>query len=154
MYAGPGLPTFVNSYPPNAVQGGSAYLTPAGQGTCQHVPPGPFPQPGNSGCTEDVPDNGEGPDADGGIHGRPRPLPLTIHHARLCDSLKHSLFVSPGPPMLDLPVYKDAILKLQYAASNLKKTQQKFFLNVGIKRPCDSKPNALLWLRVSASACW
>ena len=56
--------------------------------------------------------------------------------------------------MLDLPVYKDAILKLQYAASNLKKTQQKFFLNVGIKRPCDSKPNALLWLRVSASARW
>ena len=48
-----------------------------------------------------------------------------------------------GPPMLDLPVYKNAILKLQYAASNLKKTQQKFFLNVGIKRPCDSKPNAL-----------
>ena len=45
--------------------------------------------------------------------------------------------------MLDLPVYKNAILKLQYAASNLKKTQQKFFLNVGIKRPCDSKPNAL-----------
>ena len=105
----PGLPSFVNSYPPNALQEGSAYLTPAGQGTCKEVPPGPYAQPGPSGCTEDVPDNGEGPDADGGIYGR--------------------------PPMLDLPVYKNAMTKLQYAAKNLEETKQKFFLNVGIKRP-------------------
>ena len=78
-------------------------------GTCHDVPPGPFANPGPSGCTEDVPDNGEGPDVDGQIHGR--------------------------PPMLDLPVYKNAITKLQFAAKNLKETKQKFFLNVGIKRP-------------------
>jgi hypothetical protein len=108
----PSLPKFVNSYPPNAIQAGSAYLTPAGQGTCQHVPPKPFFSPGASGCTEDVPDSGEGPDADGGIHGR--------------------------PPMLDKPVYKNAIAKLQFAAQNLAATsgsKQKFFPNVGIKRP-------------------
>jgi hypothetical protein len=28
----PGLPKFINSYPPNSVQAGSAYFTPAGQG--------------------------------------------------------------------------------------------------------------------------
>lgn len=50
-----GLPKFINSYPPNPAQAGSAYFTPAGQGTCAGVPPGPFAFPGHSGCTEDVP---------------------------------------------------------------------------------------------------
>lgn len=54
-------------------------------------------------------DDGEGGDSDGGIDGR--------------------------PPMLDTPVFKNAITKLRYAAENLKDTGQKFFLNVGIKRP-------------------
>jgi hypothetical protein len=110
MVACPGLPTFQNSYPPLSLTGGGgAYLTPAGQGSCTGVPPGPFPFPERGGCTEDIPDDGEGPDADGGIHGR--------------------------PPMLDQPVWKNAIQKLTFAAKNLNDTGQNFFLNVGIKRP-------------------
>eukprot|EP01047_Picozoa_sp_COSAG01_P018383 COSAG01_NODE_993_length_12256_cov_6.798964_17_plen_501_part_00 len=107
----PGLPRFVNSYPPNEIQGGgAAYLTPAGQGTCQRVPVGPFGSPHHgAGCTEAVPLSGDGAGADGSIDGR--------------------------PPMLDLPVFKNAKVKLQFAAAHWATTGQPFFLNVGIKRP-------------------
>ena len=44
----PGLPTFVNSYPKNDLQNGGAYLTPAGQGSCDGVPDGPYGNPGGS----------------------------------------------------------------------------------------------------------
>jgi hypothetical protein len=39
------------------------------------------------------------------------------------------------PPMLDLPVFEDAKLKLKYASENLALTGQPFYLAVGIKRP-------------------
>jgi len=109
----PGLPAFDNSYPPSAADNHGAYLTPAGQGVCNNVPNGPFGGNGGAlggaGCTEDVPDNGEGDGKDGSIDGR--------------------------SPLIDVPVFKDAKLKLEFAAANLKKTGQPFFLNVGIKRP-------------------
>jgi arylsulfatase A-like enzyme len=40
-----------------------------------------------------------------------------------------------SPPMLDHPVYVDAIAKLRYAKANRDATGQPFFLGVGIKRP-------------------
>ena len=67
--------------------------------------------PPNAGqyCTEAVPDTGEGTGPDGSIDRR--------------------------PPMLDLPVFLDARNKLEAAAANQAKTGQRFFLEVGIKRP-------------------
>eukprot|EP00729_Bicosta_minor_P005442 gene5442-6453_t len=69
----PGLPAFDNSYPPSAADNHGAYLTPAGQGVCSNVPNGPFGGNGGAlggaGCTEDVPDNGEGDGKDGSIDG-------------------------------------------------------------------------------------
>jgi hypothetical protein len=47
----------------------------------------------------------------------------------------------PSPPkkgqtaLADFITYKDAIVKMQYAADNRKKTGQPFFLVTGIKRP-------------------
>ena len=40
-----------------------------------------------------------------------------------------------SPPMLDAPVYADAVAKLRYAKANRDATGQPFFLGVGIKRP-------------------
>lgn len=103
----PGLPSFVNAYGPHAVTRGSAYLVPAGQGSCGGVPRGPFtPAAGKAAtmtCTEDVPADGAGGDPDGGINGR--------------------------PPLIDVPVYLNAKRKLEYAKDNLEKTGQPFFLN-------------------------
>ena len=110
-----GLPKFVNSYSPNAVQSNGAYLTPAGTGSCEGVPgavnsswPGRY-SPGGPYCAEDVGMDGEGGDPDGGIHGR--------------------------PPLLDIPVVHEARRKLRAAAANLRSSGQPFFLGVGIKRP-------------------
>lgn len=73
----PGLPTFINSYPPRASQSGGAYLTPAGQGSCAGVPAGPYGNlTGNSfGCTEAVEDDGAGNRPDGSIDGQLAPPP-------------------------------------------------------------------------------
>ena len=103
-----GLPKFINSYllilsrlaPPISHQLAKAHAPTSQLGR--------FHFRDTLAALEDVPDDGEGGDHDGGIHGR--------------------------PPMLDTPVYKNAITKLQFAAKNLQHTGQKF-LNVGIKRP-------------------
>jgi arylsulfatase A-like enzyme len=107
---GLGIPSFLNAYPPNTLQLGSAYLTPAAS-VCDCastdticIPladPAERAQLENQGCTVDVPLNGLG----------------------------------AVPPLVDVPVQIDAVAKLRQAAALRASTGTPFYLAVGFKKP-------------------
>jgi hypothetical protein len=104
-----GIPSFLNAYPANAFERGSAYFTPAfddcncssADTTCIPLSNASEAHLSNQGCTIDV-----GPDG-----------------------------LGAATPLIDVPVQIDARFKLRAAALNFNATGQPFFVEIGFKKP-------------------